>query len=140
MQKRGQSWSIELIISLSVFVVIILGVFVSLSAKPTDPVQDLQQQSQQFIGRFYSTDSSQQQTFSFIDNNNINDQKLSQLQSTKYSDLKSQLGLSDDFCIILVDSNNNIIPIQGANGQSYYGIGSSSIQLGNGIPCNATVS
>ncbi len=140
MQKRGQSWSIELIISLSVFVVIIIGLFVSFSTQPTNPVQELQAQSQQFISRFFATDTSNQQVYSFIENNNVNDQKLAQLQATDYSEIKKELGLSDDFCIILVDSNNNIIPIVAANGSTYYAIGSGNIQLGNGVTCNSTVS
>jgi len=140
MQKRGQSWSIELIISLSVFLIIIIGVFVSLAAQPTNPVQELQSQSQQFISKFFSTESSQQQVYSFIDDNNVNDQKLATLQGTNYTSLKQQLGLSDDFCIILEDSNNNIIPITGPNGSTYYGIGSSKIQISNGVPCNTIVS
>lgn len=139
MKKRGQAWSIELIISLSVFIVIVIGVFATLSSNTENPVQELQSKSQQFIGRFYASDNSQE-TYSFIDDNSVDNTKLAQLTALDYATLKSQLGLADDFCIILVDTNNNIIPIPGNNNRTYYGIGSSDIKLGNNVVCNATVS
>lgn len=140
MKKRGQAWSIELIASLSVFIVIIIAVFVSLGSNSENPVQELQTKSQQFIGRFYSTESSEQQAYSFIDDNTIDTTKLGQLSTLDYATLKAQLGLSDDFCIILVDTDNNIIPIQGDNNRTYYGIGSNNIKVASNVACNATVS
>lgn len=139
MEKRGQTWSVELIISLSIFIVVIIGVFASLSSRPSNSVEDLQQQSQQFIRKFYSNEQSTRTSYSFIENNQINNEKLGQLSTKSYSALKSELGLSDDFCIFLLDSNDKIIPIQGNDGHTYYGIGSNSIQLGENVQCNATI-
>jgi hypothetical protein len=67
--------------------------------------------------------------------NQLNIQKLNNLTTLGYEQLRTQLGVKNEFCIYLEDEQGNVVYIiNGTN--KYTGIGSGSAELNiSGTPC-----
>lgn len=78
--------------------------------------------------------------FSLIEGNKINMSKIEDLYlNGNYKELKKELGITDEFCIVLEDSNGRIITIEDAGNNYYYGFGNSDINI-SGCPCGTPCS
>jgi hypothetical protein len=63
-----------------------------------------------------------------VNGSGVDEQKLSNLANIPYDELKSRLGLSDDFCIILLDQNGSVILVGNGTVQRV-GIGNGNLTL-----------
>ena len=131
MNKRGQNWSVEMIITATLFVTFFVT-FISVSYVATN--NDLRQTeiaSDELSSRLLS----QTDKASIVDSRNaINQSRLLELSDLTYAQLKELMGESGNFCIILEDERGEIIPIN-----NKYGIGSDEI-LVNGVACDGAIS
>ncbi|HLP79073.1 MAG TPA: hypothetical protein VK158_00400 [Acidobacteriota bacterium] len=135
MQKRAQNWSVEIIVSLSVFIVMFIAVFAIVQVREPTPLSKVQSESEIFLERFYSSEPSSPRAYEFIYRNVVDTDKLVELSELDYESLKAQLGIKSDFCIILLDENGNVIPINGK-----YGVGSENIYVDGAMNCTSDVS
>jgi hypothetical protein len=94
---KAQTWSLEVIISLSIFLVLFLGIVLVFFQSPpsTQPAVDVQ--SIPLMSRFNI--NAQNQTGAFLDGNVVNQERLEELRMQNYSQLKEDLAITDDFCI-----------------------------------------
>ena len=67
---------------------------------------------------------------SLVDSNGLVEEKIESLSDMGYEEIKSILGIKNDFCIFFEDVLGNIVKIDGVNP----GIGSDKIYI-NGEPC-----
>ena len=67
---------------------------------------------------------------SLVDSNGLVEEKIESLSDMGYEEIKSILGIKNDFCIFFEDVLGNIVKIDGINP----GIGSDKIYI-NGEPC-----
>jgi hypothetical protein len=67
---------------------------------------------------------------SVLESNELVVEKMEQLHRIGYTDIKSLVGIKNDFCIFFEDVTGNIVAINGFKN----GLGSSKIQV-NGKPC-----
>ncbi|HLP79072.1 MAG TPA: hypothetical protein VK158_00395 [Acidobacteriota bacterium] len=132
--SKGQHWSTEMLIAIAVFILVFIIIIATMTIKEKPQAKEVVQTSELFINKFYGQ-SDDARTIAFIENNVVNKDKLERLKEMDYESLKAELGLEDDFCIIVVSSNGTLLPIDGA-----YGIGSSSILIDGQYACNDTVS
>ncbi|MFT7615680.1 MAG: hypothetical protein ACI8Y7_000502 [Candidatus Woesearchaeota archaeon] len=128
--KRAQNWSIEVIIALSFFLVLFVGVatFITVGENPTEQITDVQAES--FVGKFTAKESTKGQTVTFVEKNKVNEEKLTELTAISYEELKELLDIDDDFCIVIEDQFGDTILIDG----DHRGIGSENIMI-NGFSC-----
>jgi len=129
-QKKAQSWSIDIILGVFVFIAAIFIVYALLNANQSSKASTLKEEASTVIRQVASEDSSS----SIVDNNEIKKEKLDELKSIEYDELKRKLRVEGDFCIYMEDENGNIVLIQDGSG-GYKGIGSPGIDLG-GAPCS----
>src|SRR3989338_1695238 len=120
---KGQIISIDLILSIVVFISIIVGFFylITIFAQNGDTSQ-IQREGEDLPRGLQSNIS----TFSFIKGNRIDVEKLLDFSGKSYKELRDELGVTNDFCIYFVDDKGFIIPIN-----NKAGIGSDKVTLGS---------
>jgi hypothetical protein len=64
----------------------------------------------------------------FIDGNGVDLEKLREFASANYQQMKSELGVQNDFCIRFEDMNGNVIDLSPITDRSGIGIGSPQIK------------
>lgn len=129
---RGQTWSLDLILAVGVFILFIVAFYAIISA-PEKPAkdQDLKQVAEQISERLDSESGNDQTAVVF--QGEINQSKLNNLSEQDYQDLKRMFGVSTEFCIYLEDENGRLVPINGK-----LGVGGDTIGL-EGTACNSTI-
>lgn len=127
--KKGQNWSMDLILGIVVFL-LILGVFYMLITKnSTVDIDAYKTQGNKIMSYFDSTRSDS--AYALITNNEVNMTKLESLYNdpNAYEQIKTELGITGDFCIVLEDSNGRIVVIDGGGTDKIYGFGSSGLNI-----------
>lgn len=140
--RRGQAWSVDLVVGVLIFLLVI-GLFYSLlSRNVNDDTTQLKVESETIANKL-SDDTEN----SLIKNGEVDSEKLKELKTKTLSpgdieDLKAELGISNDFCVFFEDNEGNIVPIvvdDGSDDQEvYYSIGSKDINV-SGCECGTPV-
>ena len=123
--KKGQSWSFDIALAVVIFILTAITFFAFSNSDESRKLGVVQTESE-YLLQSAKTENSPLQ---IVDNQEVDTQKLSQLASADYDELKKQAGIQNDFCIFFEDENGNVIPINNQNG-----IGSSKITI-SGSPC-----
>ena len=90
--SRGQNWSLEILISLGVFILIFVLALVFMFLMPQDPASRLQRQSSRVLG-------SLEREVGLLDSGNINRNVLTSLEFMTCDEIKDLLVISADVCI-----------------------------------------
>ena len=126
-KKNGQTWSIDVIIGVIIFMLIIAVFYAFISSRSEPTVDDLGDDAR-VISTKLSSDG-------VISAGSINRADIDTLCDMSYEDVKAQLGITSDFCIYLEDSNGNLIPCGTAQKS---GIGNAAdVNLSGSITCGA---
>lgn len=118
--KKGQVWSIELTITITIFL-FALVIFAGIVLKKGSNVSGLSADAEKTMLALSSGSDS-----SVLDNNVLNKSKAGNLN---YTQLRQDLGLKNDVCIYFEDKNGRLISLEGTNA-----VGNSNVQV-NGQPC-----
>lgn len=119
-QKKSQTWSMDIMLAVVIFIGAIFVVYSILSGNKGDTAKTLQEDAALVLGKLASEDSE----ISIVDGVELNDAKLQELLATEYPELKEKIRAGNDFCIFLEDSEGNLIYIS-----SKPGIGSGKIKI-----------
>lgn len=123
---KSQSWSIEFIIAISLFIAAFILIY-SLMGFGSNPKGDQLQKDAFFISK---QTSEEKLSLSIVEKDTINDTKLESLIEKEYPALKTELGIQNDFCIFFEDEKGNVVTIR----EGVVGVGSPEIKVG-GIKC-----
>lgn len=124
--KNAQSWSIDLIIAVIIFMLVIAIFYAILNSRSEPTIETLEDDS-----RIALATLSEQ----LIVNGVINEDKFEEFCLKSYEQVKSDLKIENDFCFYLEDKDGNIISCN--NGK--VGIGNEQdITISTGIACGAT--
>jgi hypothetical protein len=127
---RGQAWSIDLIFGVIIFMISVGIIYALLVSRDRQDVAPLRIESEVIANKLAFDPQ-----LRVAENNQLNPQSLANLTRLQYDALKAQLGVQDEFCIYLEDSQGNLIYIQDGS-TKYTGIGSGSGELNlSGTPC-----
>lgn len=141
MGARGQSWSMDLIIGVVIFLLAIGVIYAVLTSKAKEDITPLRIESEVVATKLTNSESTQTNELNVIKNNQLDIDKLSALtvkvQTPEgYEALKAQLGIKNNFCIVLLDERGNVVYLTDATGKNYTGIGPSDNNFNiSGIPC-----
>ena len=125
--KRAQTWSVDVILGLIIFVGAFFIFYAVLNQNPNTKVKNLKEDASTVIKQV-SSDNSQ---LRIVDGNEINISRAGELKNLSYDDLKRRLRIDGDVCIYIEDENGNVILIN----NSYQAIGSPNINI-TGVPCS----
>ena len=127
LKSKAQSWSVDIITAVVVFIVAFFIFQFSLNTNPNAKAKNLKEEASAVIKQVASDEA----IIRVVDNNEINESKLAELKNLDYNELKRNLRIEGDFCLYLEDDSGNIVLIN----NSYKGIGSPNINLSN-TPCS----
>ena len=112
MTKKGQAWSMDIIIGVTVFVVAFIVFYILLSRTPvSDKGKELSNEGEVFINTLEA--GSGEVNISFIRQGEIVDEEFAGFSGKNYETLKTQLGIKNDFVIHFEDEDGNIIQVGG---------------------------
>ena len=129
--KSGQAWSIDAIVGVSLFIIIVIAVLAfSLSQGKSSKTNELQIEGERIFSSLSNKDSGP-----IVDERKVDPEALLDLSQMSYQELKNKMGIKNDFCIYFVDERGNLQYIND-NG-SIVGIGSPKVTI-NGVRCNSS--
>lgn len=107
--KKGQSFSMDIMIAVGVFVLAFIAFYFFISAPPKEvKTATLTEEGELAVKAITESETS---NISFISDNTIDEAKLQEVASKDYAELKHDLGLVSDFCIHFEDEKGNLINI-----------------------------
>lgn len=123
MKKRGQGWSLDAIVAVIIFVVLIIVVlwFMTFAVK-NNRLEALKSEGES-IPEILEGD----EPFGFIVGKRIDKERLAEFSKLPYEEIRKQLGIKADFCIHLQDEDGNLINIS----PDRAAIGSGKARIGN---------
>jgi hypothetical protein len=134
---QGQSWSLDIILALIVFVLIIGIFYALLGQSKKDKTEDLTLESRTIVNNLDSANSVNS-TLTVIDKGTVDADKINKLYNASYDTIKKQFGIKGDFCIYMIDQYGNILTVNTTRGE-FVGFGNGNFSI-NGMPCGQTVS
>ncbi|MBR9692894.1 hypothetical protein GOV07_03085 [Candidatus Woesearchaeota archaeon] len=137
MRTKAQVWSMDLIIAVVIFLLAIGVFYFFTEGKVEEDTSRLQIESQIIANRLTGDEN-----ISIVKDGAIDDEKLQTLilKNDEYDKLKEELGVHDDFCMVLRDQNGSIILI-GNGTDNRVGIGSPHIKVNiSGVTYNCSES
>ncbi|MBS3130504.1 hypothetical protein J4460_07610, partial [Candidatus Woesearchaeota archaeon] len=141
MKKRGQVLSVELLVALTIFFVIVVGFIVLMTWFSPPPLQQLETEATHIGEEVTAKESSTQ--INIAPGNQIAEEKVYPLIAAEpdpeiaYEKIRRQLNIKGDFCIFLQDQNGYLIPM---GDEQVTGIGSPSLQLTQDLFCGQALS
>jgi hypothetical protein len=130
--RKAQTWSIDILIAVFIFVAIFImftGIMTSMSESQS---KDKLSERGEKITQILSTEN----PVAFLKGSSVDETKLKNIVGD-YDALKDQFGY-DKFCMYFEDQNGNIIPIENASGDKFYGAGNGEAIIG-GTRCGQAV-
>jgi len=119
---KSQSWSLDVIIAVVVFVGAFLLFFSAVQNDEDTKLEDAKKEVIYILAAIKSEDSA----YSIMKNDEVKDEELFKLtENPDFQALKENLGVKNDFCIFFEDANGDVLLING----SVYGVGSPNIQI-----------
>lgn len=125
--------SLEMIMALTIFVVVLVLIIGLISFTGRDPYRELQAETV-----ILSTMFTQGGAFQVVNRGSIDIDRFVEYALMDYEELRRQLGIRSDFCIYLEDADGNVTTIQvdvGGTIINISGIGNGSPILVGGVSC-----
>lgn len=134
--RRGQAWSVDLVVGVLIFLLVI-GLFYSLlSRNINDDTTQLKVESETVANKLSDNTMN-----SLLTNGEVDPEKMKTFTEKEISELKAELGVNNDFCIFFEDDTGNIVPIiinDSGTQKVYYSIGSKEINV-SGHECGTQI-
>ena len=132
MVRKGQTYSMDIIIGVVIFMLLIT-VFLSLLLLNSDRDDDLRRQVEVL---FLSLDEAgtTESSVRIFNGNQVNMSQIENLFQRDYGEVKQELGIRDDFCIVFVDSSGGLIGVN-VGGEIKHSFGHDSIFVSENIRC-----
>ncbi|MFH0867722.1 MAG: hypothetical protein V1831_00240 [Candidatus Woesearchaeota archaeon] len=124
--KKSQTWSMDIMIAIVIFMGTIFIFYSILNNNPDDKTRELQEDASRVLKNIASEDSD----VGIIEGVEVNKTRLEELLGEDYSEIKKKLRVKNEFCLFLEDENGNIIYLT----PEQAGVGSEKINI-SGIPC-----
>jgi hypothetical protein len=125
-EPKGQVWSMDLVIAVIIFLLAIGIVLFFTNTKSQTDTTRLRSESLLIADTLIGAEESGVTTQGAVDEDRL--VRVIDKSVTNYEDLKQEIGLRDDFCIVFLDQNNNVI-VLGNETRSVIGIGNSNLSL-----------
>ncbi len=124
-QKRGQNWSIDIMIAVALFAFILSLFFLKLSSMQRGELRLLVDTAEVINAKMETSEDGG--GWELIQGGEIDWEDFRGLSGWDYEYLKNELGIEGEFCIYIEDEEGNIITINGTT----LGVGSDNLTVGN---------
>jgi len=123
--KKAQTWSIDVMIAVGIFIVVVILFFYIINQSKTTKTEDLTTEGETIPDILISSEP--KENLSAVVENIVDQGKLDELAGKSYEDLKKELGIKGDFYIHFEDEEGNIIYIN--KEEEIIGIGSGEVKI-----------
>ncbi len=128
--SKSQTWSLDVLIAASVFIVGIIIFFYIITTSGDKGVTDmLTTESELIPEHLISGDESGAGDITLVIGNRVDSERLKVLINMSYDQLKSKLGIRSDFCIHFEDEEGNIIDLDDRPDRTQYSIGHPKLNI-----------
>jgi|FLOH01.1.fsa_nt_gi hypothetical protein len=133
--KRGQTWSVDLVLGTLVFVLIIVTFYSLLSADRSSPVEGLNENANDVMDAFLKIGLIDPST------GELDEEAFMSLSHEDYESLKEMLGVEGDFCLIIERPDGTLLPLTDPEnpGIIINSVGSDELSLNTNL-CGDTLS
>ena len=110
--KKGQTWSFDLIVAVVLFIIVIALFYTFLTKDQTDnsKVTSLESSSA-LITSNLNCNLNSNSNECIIKKNKLDETKVNELASKTYNQIKKDFGIQGDFCIYLLSKDGTYIPL-----------------------------
>jgi len=112
--KKAQTWSIDLVIGVVIFLLVIIIIYSLIASRPPKENQ-LRDDADRIYSKLDSRSNVNDDIPKVLTGNSISNEDLVNLYKEDYNTLKAKLGVTSDFCILVVTDNNGIINTTAGN-------------------------
>ena len=144
LKKRGQTWSFDLVIAVILFIIVVAVFYAFLSSRNDSSGAQEQVDSAKSVSTQFICDAAKASPYCFIEDGSVVDEKLEDLPSFNYDDIRADMGVNGDFCVymVVVDETGveRIVPFQDQYGNQFAGFGNDNFNLADNVTCNAPIS
>jgi hypothetical protein len=116
--KKAQTWSVDLVLGVVIFLLIVVIIYSLIASGPSKESQLRDDADKIYL--YLNENENNQDIPDLINGSAISEEELGKLYDESYDDLKQKLGITSDFCIIVVTDNNALVNV---NGKSSIGNG-----------------
>lgn len=128
--SKSQTWSLDVLIAVSVFVVgIIIFFYIITYTGDGSLAEDLATESEIIPEKLISPDEANAEDIVIIIGNKVDDDRLKTFISKDYDSIKSQLGVRSDFCIHFEDEDGNIVDLNDHPNITQYSFGDPRLNI-----------
>lgn len=132
MVRKGQTYSMDLIIGAVIFILLVV-IFLSLMLVNRSQEYDLRTQAD-FIFDGLDSQSAMSDSIKLFQGSTVDASEVQALFESNYTELKRELGVRDDFCIMFIDSTGGLMGFE-VDGQTRYSFGHPSINVTRTLRC-----
>ena len=133
MNKKGQTWSFDLIIAVVLFVIVV-GLFYGFITKDEQNKENELQQGTKVLAYKLNCDTNPNYKNCVVNDGVVTEDALDKLYQEDYEKLKKDLNIKGEFCIYLRDTDGNLIPVGDKTS-----IGTNELSLTESIQCGDNV-
>ena len=128
--SKSQTWSLDILIAVSVFVVgIIIFFYIVTYTGDGSLAEDLAAESELIPEKLISPDETSAEDIVIVIGNKVDDGRLKTFISNDYEEVKSQLGIRSDFCIHFEDEEGNIVDLNDHPNLTQYSFGDPRLNI-----------
>jgi hypothetical protein len=106
--KKAQTWSVDLVLGVVIFLLVIVVIYSLIASRPARDNQ-LRDDADRIYSKLSNGSTGSDNVPKVLNGNSISKEDLAKLYGQNYDELKAELGIKGDFCIIVVTDQNGII-------------------------------
>lgn len=128
--SKSQTWSLDVLVAASVFIVgIIIFFYIVSYSGDKDITEQLAKEAEIIPEILISPDESSAVDITIVIGNKVDNQRLENIMAKDYQELKNSLGVRSDFCIHFEDNEGNIIDLDPHPDNTQFSIGNPKLNL-----------
>jgi hypothetical protein len=109
--KRAQTWSVDLVLGVVIFLLIIVIIYSLIASRDTNNSQLRDDADKIYL--YLNENDNNRNLPNVVNGSTLSEEELTKLYRMDYNELKQTLGITSDFCIIVVTDNNALVNVSG---------------------------
>ena len=123
MKKKGQTWSMDIVIAVVLFIAAFIIFYGLLNKAPGEQKAATLSKEGTVIVEILESEQ-EESKISFIEGSELRDEAFTEFTTLPYNETKALLGIQSDYCIHFEDEEGNLIAVEGVKS-----IGSPDLKL-----------
>lgn len=135
--KTGQNWTIDLLVGVVIFLSVAIFFYTILQSNLSEETS-FDQTSDELVEKLNAQNypDDYNGTPVPIEGYSVKEDEMAELYNKNYDQVKEELGIRGDFCMIVVDDQGSLVAFNQSGTEQYsFGRGDGDVVVGDGIRC-----